>query len=90
METIAARFNLTTDKPPATPIGMHQLITNKDLANHIIMHLYQRKISSALYPVVITRPDIAFTAAKLSSFLSNPSPDHIVATNQYIQYLYGS
>jgi Reverse transcriptase (RNA-dependent DNA polymerase) len=90
MEAIAARFNLTTDKPPATPIGMHQLVANEDIADHATTHLYQRKIGSALYPAVITRPDIAFTAAKLSSFLSNPSPDHMAAANRCIQYLYGS
>ena len=90
MEAIAARFNLTTDKPPITPMGMHQLVANGDIANHATTHLYQRKIGSALYPAVITRPDIAFTAAKLSSFLSNPSPDHMAAANRCIQYLYGT
>src|SRR5205085_8635621 len=45
---------------------------------------------SVLYPAVITRPDIAFTTAKLSSFLSNPSPDHMAAANRCIQYLYSS
>ena len=90
IEAIAARFNLTTDKPPVTPMGMHQLAANEDIADHITTHLYQRKIGSVLYPAVITRPDIAFITAKLSSFLSNPSPDHMAAANRCIQYLYGS
>src|SRR5438045_3497552 len=71
-------------------MGMHQLVANRDIADHATTHLYQRKIGSVLYPAVITRPDIAFTSAKLSSLLSNPSPDHMAAANRCIQYLYGS
>ncbi len=69
---------------------MQHLVANKDIANHAIIHLYQCKISSILYPAVISRPDIAFTATKLSSFFSNPSLDYIVVTNYCIQYLYSS
>ena len=69
---------------------MAHLVANEDIADHATTHLYQRKIGSVLYPAVITRPDIAFTAARLSSFLSNPSPDHMAAANRCIQYLYGS
>jgi hypothetical protein len=90
IESIAARFNLVDDRAPATPMGTHQLVANEDIADHATTHLYQRKIGSILYPAIITRPDIAFTAAKLSSFLSNPSPDHMAAANRCIQYLYGS
>src|SRR2546423_15253860 len=69
---------------------MHQLAANKDIADYVTTHLYQRKISLVLYPAVIIRPDIAFIIAKLSNFLFNPSSDHIAATNRCIQYLYGS
>jgi hypothetical protein len=90
IESIAARFNLIDDRTPATPIGTNQLVPNDNIADHATTHLYQRKIGSILYPAVISRPDIALTAAKLSSFLSNPSPDHMAAANRCIQYLYGS
>jgi len=90
IEAIADRFDLVDDRPPATPMGMNHLVANEDIADQATIHLYQRKIGSVLYPAVITRPDIAFTAARLSSFLSNPSPDHMAAANRCIQYLYGS
>jgi hypothetical protein len=91
IEAVAARFNLICDGiAPATPMGMQQLVPNEDIADHATTHLYQRKIGSILYPAVISRPDIAFTAARLSSFLTNPSPDHMAAANRCIQYLYGS
>jgi len=91
IEAVAARFNLICDGiAPATPMGMQHLVANEDIADHATTYLYQRKIGSILYPAVISRPDIAFTAARLSSFLSNPSPDHMAAANRCIQYLYGS
>ena len=91
IESIATRFNLICDGlAPTTPIGTQHLVPNEDIANHAFTHLYQRKIGSILYPAIITRPDIAFTAARLSSFLTNPSPDHMAAANRCIQYLYGS
>ena len=67
---------------------MQHLVANKDITDHIITYLYQCKISLILYPAVISRLDIAFTATRLFSFLSNPFLDYIVATNHYIQYLY--
>ena len=71
-------------------IETQHLILNTDMANQTTIHLYQRKIGSILYPAIISRPDIALTAAKLSNFLTNPSPDHMAAANRCIQYLYGS
>jgi len=52
--------------------------------------LYQQKVGSILYAAVITRPDVAKTASKLSEFLQNPSPHHHAAADQAISYLYGT
>ena len=69
-------------------MGMQQLVPNEGIADQATTHLYQRKIGSILYPGIISRPDIAFTATRLSNFLTNPSPDHMAAANRCIQYLY--
>ena len=53
-------------------------------------HLYQKKVGSILYAAIITRPDVAKTASKLSEFLQNPSPRHHAAADQAISYLYGT
>jgi hypothetical protein len=34
-----------------------------------------------LYIAIIIRPNIAYTAAQLSRFLTNPSLDHLMAVN---------
>jgi hypothetical protein len=39
---------------------------------------------------VITRPDVAFAASRLATFLHNPSQIHLAATDQTITYLKGT
>ena len=45
------------------------------------IHLYQQKVSFILYAVIITRPDAAKTASKLSKFMQNSSFHHHVAAD---------
>ena len=91
IENIAARFDLDQlNGSPSTPMTSEQLQPNDEVANQAFTHLYQRKIGSIIYAAVITRPDIARTAAILSTFLTNPSNAHMTAANRCIQYLYGT
>ncbi|KAK8933991.1 hypothetical protein KSP39_PZI015423 [Platanthera zijinensis] len=48
---------------------------------------YAKLISSLMYAMVCTRPDIAFTVGMLSRFTSNPSQDHWDALDRLIRYL---
>ena len=50
--------------------------------------LFQQKVGSIIYVAIITRPDIAFIAAKLSKFMQNPSLEHMQAIDQVTLYLY--
>ena len=52
--------------------------------------MYRKKVGSICYPAVITRPDIAKAASKLSEFLTNPGPDHLKAADHCLRYLYGT
>jgi hypothetical protein len=81
---------LATDKPPRTPFPNIDLSPNPDQATDSFIHQYQRKVGSSIYPAVISRPDIAFPASQLSRFMQNPSPAHMVAADQLIQYLWGT
>src|SRR6266571_3587695 len=49
--------------------------------------LYGSKIGSLIYLAIQTRPDIAYGVSALSRFLLNPSPQHIKAVDQILQYL---
>ena len=41
-----------------------------------------------LYIAIIIRPNVAYAAAQLSRFLTNPSLDHLIAVNWTIYYLF--
>jgi hypothetical protein len=91
VENIAARFNLDQlHGSPSTPMTIELLTPNDEVADQAFIHLYQRKVGSIMYAAVITRPDVARTAAVLSTFLTNPSNAHMAAANRCIQYLYGT
>jgi hypothetical protein len=90
IQKITARFNLETEKPPKTPITTNLHQKNPEQATPQEIHLFQQKIGSLLYATVITRPDVARTANKLSEYLMNPSPAHHQAVDRAIQYLYGT
>ncbi|KAJ5260581.1 hypothetical protein N7478_012186 [Penicillium angulare] len=49
---------------------------------------YQGKVGSCNYPSCITRGDVAHAVSQLSEFLTNSGPEHIVAANRVIKYLY--
>ena len=90
IEKITNTFNLATEKPPRTPYPNIDLPPNPGQATDSFVHQYQRKVGSIIYPAVISRPDIAFAASRLSRFMQNPSPAHMAAVDQTIQYLWNT
>lgn len=89
---MASRFHLTTSRSIATPLPAKKLEKSdiQDSQNKAFIHLYQQKVGSVLYAALITRPDIAFTAVKLSCFINAPNTDHMAAVNRVIQYLFST
>src|SRR5260221_12022294 len=53
-------------------------------------HLYQLMLSSLMYAVIGTQPDIMFTMHYLSQFLVAPGLEHIMALKCVYQYLNGT
>jgi hypothetical protein len=89
IDKIVKRFGLETRKMPDTPMT-EPLQKNEGIATAQQIHEYQQKVGSLLYAAIITRPDIALTAAKLSEFVQNPSRQHIDAVDRAICYLHGT
>ena len=52
--------------------------------------LYGLKIGSLIYLAIQTKPDIIYKVFALLCFLLNPSPQHIKAADQILQYLQGT
>ena len=51
------------------------------------IHSYQQRVGSLNFAAVITRPDVAQAASKLSEFLTNPSKNHMECVNRTLKYL---
>ena len=90
IEKIAALFNLQQSKKTHTPMPMDDLLPNTQQATTQETHGYQSRIGSLLFAAIVTRPDVARAASKLSEHLQNPSPDHLAAADQCISYLHST
>jgi hypothetical protein len=51
---------------------------------------YQRAIGSLMYPMLGTRPDIAFTVASLGRHAATPGEEHLRALDRVFRYLRGT
>ena len=65
-----------------------ELLPYTERATLKAIRAYQRKVGSLLYAAVTTRIDIAFAVSRLARFLTNPSPEHHVAADKVLRYLY--
>ena len=81
IEKIIKRFKLIDRKCPSTPLPYFELTKNKEQASPAQVKEYQEKVGSVLYTAIMLRPDVAFTTAQLSHFLTNPSSEHLAAVN---------
>jgi hypothetical protein len=89
IENVAKRYNLDLSKLPPTPCASNIKFVKYDgQASKAFIKLFQQKVGSVIYVAIITRPDVAFIAAKLSEFMQNPSPEHMQAIDRVILYLY--
>lgn len=48
---------------------------------------YQQRVGSVMFPMVYTRPDIAFSAGKLAQFMDNPTNEHARSMKTLLRYL---
>ncbi|KAJ3554331.1 hypothetical protein NPX13_g10642 [Xylaria arbuscula] len=86
IEKISKLSNSKEKKHP-TPMKIQELLPYRGLATAKEIHAYQKKIGSIMYAAVITRPDIAFPASRLSRFNLNPSPEHHREADRTLDYL---
>ena len=49
---------------------------------------YQKIVGSILFAVILSRPDIAFAALRLSKFNQRPVPRYIEAVKRVVWYFY--
>ena len=91
IDKLADRFNITSSKkPPKTPLPSTELVPYEGNATPEQIYNYQQRVGSANFSATITRPDISKAVSKLSEHLQNPSPQHIAASQQLLEYLVGT
>ena len=89
IDKVMTKFNITTtNRAPGAPLrNTEPLVKNTKQASPQEIHSYQQKVGSINFAAVTTRADIAFSASKLSEFLTNPSDQHQEASMRVLQYL---
>jgi hypothetical protein len=81
IEKIAKKFDLLKESTrfPSLPIPSKEFVKNPGQAAKGQIKIYQEKIGSVLYMVVMTRPDIARALLVLLKFMTNPSDEYMKA-----------
>ena len=87
------KFRLTGAKPVSTPMEpgtqftVDQCLSSVMQTQKIWGVQYSKATGSVLWPVVISRPDAAYTVGILSQFIQNPRPAHWEGLKQLINHL---
>ncbi len=79
-----------TTKAPRTPLSTQTLHPFDSEATKSEVFQYQQRTGSMTYSSAITRPDTAYTTRTLAESLQNPGPDHHMAANRCLEYLYST
>jgi hypothetical protein len=75
-------------KPMATPMATGtKLWKPKDTDELIDSTYYQSIVGSIMYPMLCTRPDLAYTISQLSQFNATPTMAHLSAAKRSLRYL---
>ena len=91
IENALKRFKLHDANNTKTPLpaGIH--LEKSDLpATTETKTYYQLMIGTLISATIGTRPDIAFTATRLSRYSNNPTEEHIKYTKHVLRYLKGT
>ena len=82
VKKILSRFNMNEAKLVSTPLGSHfklseeQSPKTEEEMDHMSKMPYASAISSLMYTMVCTRPDIAYVMGVVSRFISRPRKQH--------------
>ena len=90
IDKLADKYNISVTKALKTPIPVLEYTPFEGKATSEQVHIYQQRVGSANFAATVTRPDIAKAVSKLSEHLQNPSPQHLAASQQLLEYLAGT
>ena len=82
VKKVLSRFNMNEAKPVSTPLSSHfklskeQLLKIEEERDHMSKVPYASAISSLMYAMVCTRPNIAHAVRVVSKFMNRPRKQH--------------
>jgi hypothetical protein len=93
IESMVEKFRLTSAKQVATPMEANAQFSKLQSPSSLSQVArmkgvpYSEAIGSALWPVVVSRPDAAYAVGVLSQFIQNPGQAHWEGVKRVISYL---
>jgi hypothetical protein len=83
---ILARFNKADVRPISTPALANECL-QKSAEAQVNIKAYQSALGALMYPMIGSRPDLAYTVGALGRHTASPSEDHQRALNCAFRYL---
>ncbi|KAG9453140.1 hypothetical protein H6P81_006044 [Aristolochia fimbriata] len=96
VEKALERLSMKNAKPVSTPFAAHfrlslALSPQKEEDKNYMTHVpYTSAVSSLMYAMVCTRPDICHAVSVVSRYMSNPGREHWQAVKWILRYLRGT
>jgi len=91
LRKVLTHFGMTDSKLAKTPLPMgYKPEPFEGTSSSQLRSQYQSLISSLLYIMLGTRPDIAFAVTQMAKFTSNPSDEHLNRAMYILRYLVGT
>ncbi|XP_028081553.1 uncharacterized protein LOC114282959 [Camellia sinensis] len=87
-ENILMKFGMSGCKPMATPLVVNENLQRKMERKEVDGSLYRSLVGNLLY-LIATRLNIMYAASLLSSFMNNPSQNHLGAAKRVLRYIQG-
>ena len=79
-------YGISNSRPISTPALPNECLIKLSFPE-VDAKSYQRCLSSLMYPMLGTHPDLGYTIVALSRHAANPRPDHQCALEHIFQYL---
>lgn len=91
INSVLTRFQYDDCNSASTPLPPSiSLVKSDEECPPERLQRYRSILGSCMYAMLGTRPDIAFTVARLCQFQSNPSQQHLNAAHHVLRYLRGT
>jgi hypothetical protein len=96
IEKVLQRFNMHDAQPVSTPIAPHFKLSAEQCASsdedieYMSKILYCSVVSSLMYAMVCSRPDVSYAMSIVSVYMSNPGKEHWRAVQWIFSFIIGT